>query len=165
MVLYESQGETQAQLKFLFFLRFSVLSSQLLLLFILILVYIHLVEAPTMRRHLFLSPPSTSSMLFIHFLLFLSLFFPFRISLLFVRRVFDWRTRRVIISNLLRCASEQATACKAFDRWLAEAQGTGDFCLLPLTREEKINKMFQLRVAEPRGLRKVKTEKRKNPRQ
>ncbi|PFH34171.1 hypothetical protein BESB_073230 [Besnoitia besnoiti] len=64
-------------------------------------------------------------------------------------RVFDWRTRRVVVANLLKCAAQQQTAWRDFDRWTQESKR---FCV---TREEKLNKMFQCKVAEPRGLRKL----------
>ncbi|CBZ55145.1 conserved hypothetical protein [Neospora caninum Liverpool] len=64
-------------------------------------------------------------------------------------RVFDWKSRRVIVANLLKCAAQQLAAWRDFDSWLQETKRFG------ATREEKINKMFQCRVAEPRGLRKL----------
>lgn len=59
------------------------------------------------------------------------------------------RTRRVVLANLLKCAADQHTACREFDRWMDQNKR------FFITQEERLNKLFHLRVAEPRGLRKV----------
>lgn len=61
----------------------------------------------------------------------------------------DFRTRRVVLANLLKCAADQHVAMKEYENWL---QRNKRFFI---TQEEKVNKMFHLRIAEPRGLRKV----------
>lgn len=66
-----------------------------------------------------------------------------------VRRVVEPRTRRVVLANLLKCAADQQAACREFDTWMEKNKR------FFITQEERLNKLFHLRVAEPRGLRKV----------
>ncbi|KAL8427588.1 hypothetical protein Efla_005763 [Eimeria flavescens] len=64
-------------------------------------------------------------------------------------RVVEPRTRRVVLANLLKCAADQHAACREFDSWMEKNKR------FFITQEERLNKLFHLRVAEPRGLRKL----------
>ena len=66
------------------------------------------------------------------------------------RRVVEPRSRRVVLANLLKCAAMQQTAWRSYEDWVKQNKR------FFITQEEKINKMFHLRIAEPRGLRKVR---------
>ncbi|KAL8449026.1 hypothetical protein Emed_003378 [Eimeria media] len=64
-------------------------------------------------------------------------------------RVVEPRSRRVVLANLLKCAADQQAACREFDKWVEKNKR------FFITQEERLNKLFHLRVAEPRGLRKL----------
>ncbi|KAL8275980.1 hypothetical protein Esti_000096 [Eimeria stiedai] len=64
-------------------------------------------------------------------------------------RVVEPRSRRVVLANLLKCAADQQAACREFDKWVEKNKR------FFITQEERLNKLFHLRVAEPKGLRKL----------